>query len=90
MRPRALSQADLSEQMIAREREIVTEQTKNDNAGKPDNIIAKIVDGRMKSAMAEMCLLDQPFVMESSKSVGQFAKDAGISITKMHHWVLGK
>ncbi len=90
MNPKALSKDDLSPETIAKEREIITEQTKNVNAGKPDNIIAKIVEGRMHSMLAEICLLDQPYVMDSSKTVAQAAKDGGIKLVKMNHWILGK
>ncbi len=92
MNPKALCPADLSPEMIAKEREIAMEQTKNDpkNSGKPANILEKIVEGRVKSTLAEICLVDQPFVMESSKSVEQAAKDGGLKLKKFHHWLLGK
>ena len=90
MSPKALSEADLDPALIAKEREIVTEQTRNASAGKPENIIQKIVDGKMKTFLATSCLVDQEFVMDTSKTVGQTAADAGIKLTKMTHWILGK
>ncbi|MDO5554327.1 MAG: translation elongation factor Ts [Planctomycetia bacterium] len=90
MVPKALSADELDPAVIAKEREIATEQTKNVNAGKPDNIIAKIVEGRMKTFLSETCLIDQQYVMDSSKTVGQVAQEGGIKLTKMHHWILGK
>ena len=90
MNPKALCKEDLDPAMIAKEREIALEQTMNANAGKPQNIIDKIVDGRVKATIAEICLADQPFVMESSKSVAQAAADGGLKLKKMYHWKLGK
>ncbi|MDO5567565.1 MAG: translation elongation factor Ts, partial [Planctomycetia bacterium] len=87
---KAVSKDDLDPAVLEKEREIVTEQTKTVNAGKPDNIIAKIVEGRLKTFLSENCLVDQVFVMDSSKTVGQAAQEAGISIKKMYHWILGK
>ena len=90
MNPKALSKADLSPELIAKEREIATEQTKASNAGKPENIIAKIVEGRVNATLAEICLEDQPFVLDTAKKVGQAAKDGGLTLKKMHLWHLGK
>lgn len=90
MNPKALSPADLSADMIAKEREIAWEQTKAQNAGKPDNLIEKIVDGRVKAMLSEICLVDQPFVLDTSKTVAQAATEGGISLKKIHHWLLGK
>ena len=81
MNPKALSKDDLSPELIAKEREIATEQTRSANAGKPENIIAKIVEGRVNATLAEICLADQPFVMDSSKKVSQAAKDGGLILS---------
>lgn len=90
MNPKALSEADIPAEMIAKEREIAMEQTKAQNAGKPENILEKIVDGRVKAILKEICLVDQPYVLDSAKSVGQAAADGGLKLSKMHHWLLGK
>ncbi len=50
-----------------------TEKTKSD--GKPDNMIAKIVDGQLQKYFAERCLLDQPFVKNPDVTVGEYVKD---------------
>ena len=90
MNPKALCKDDLSPEMVAKEREIAMEQTKASNAGKPENILEKIVEGRVKATLAEICLADQPFVMEASKTVSQAAADGGLKMKKFHHWLLGK
>ncbi len=90
MNPKAICEDELNPAEVAKEREIVTEQTKNTMVGKPENIIEKIVEGRMKTYFAQACLLDQEFIDDSSKTVGQAAQEGGVSVKKMHHWVLGK
>lgn len=90
MKPKALSEDDIAPETIAKEREIAMEQTKAQNAGKPQNILEKIVDGRVKAILKEVCLVDQPYVLDAAKSVGQAAADGGLKLKKMHHWLLGK
>jgi len=90
MNPKALAEADLDPALVDKEREIAMEQTKAQNAGKPENILEKIVEGRVKAILKEICLVDQPYVLDTTKSVGQAAADGGLKLTKMHHWLLGK
>lgn len=90
MQPKVLSQADLDQNMLAKERAIITEEVKQNNAGKPENILEKIVEGRMKTYVAESCLLNQPFVKDTSKTVEQYAKDNNVVIKQFVHWTLGK
>jgi len=71
-KPLALDQTGISPDRIEQEKAIFTEQVKN----KPENIIEKIVEGKMKKFYAENCLLDQPFVKDDSKSVAQVLTDA--------------
>ncbi len=89
MRPQAVSSDDLDPEVLKKEREIAEEQTRNANAGKPDNIIAKIVDGRVKAVLKEICLVDQAFIMDSSKSVGQVAQEGGLKLKKFYRWGVG-
>ncbi|MDR2756408.1 MAG: translation elongation factor Ts [Planctomycetaceae bacterium] len=89
MRPQALSEKDLDPAVVEKERKIVIEQVKTQNANKPDNIIEKIVDGKMKSFFAEHTLLGQPFVKDSAKTVAQVCGEGKIKIKEIIHWVLG-
>ncbi|MCL2349587.1 MAG: translation elongation factor Ts [Planctomycetaceae bacterium] len=89
MRPKFVCKEEVDATAVAKEREIVKEQVRAENAGKPESILDKIVEGRMKTFFADQCLLEQPFVKDSAKSVGQVAKDNGVKIVKMTHWVLG-
>jgi elongation factor Ts len=63
--PAYLAPEDVPEEEIASEREIYAKQVKN----KPDHIIEKIVDGKMKKHFAEVCLLEQGFVKEPKQAV---------------------
>lgn len=90
MRPQALSEHDLDPAVVEKERKIVVEQVKAQNAKKPDNIIEKIVDGKMKAFFAERTLLGQPFVKDTAKTVAQVCDEGKIKIKEMIHWVLGR
>lgn len=90
MNPSAVSADDLDPAVLQKEREIAEEQTRVANAGKPDNIIAKIVEGRIKAVLKEICLLDQAFIVDSNKTVGDAAKEAGLKIKKFYRWGVGR
>jgi elongation factor Ts len=57
--------------------------------GKPENIIAKMIEGRLRNFFSQCVLIEQPFVKDDKQSVGQFAKAAGIEVKSMHNWKLG-
>jgi elongation factor Ts len=65
--PRFIRKEDVTEDVLAKEREIYTEQARA--TGKPENVLDKIVDGRMSKYYAEACLLEQPFVKDPAISV---------------------
>ncbi|MGQ9821313.1 MAG: translation elongation factor Ts [Thermogutta sp.] len=88
MRPKAMTRDDLDPAVVAKEREILTEMTRQ--SGKPENIIPKIVEGRMKDFFAQNCLVDQPFVKEPGVSVRQFAGDRGMKLVRFVYWEVGK
>lgn len=69
MKPKAISIDELDQQFIQNELRILTEQAQE--TGKPDQVIEKMVQGRLKKALKEVCLLEQPFVVDPSKTVGQ-------------------
>lgn len=89
MRPQAVSADDLAPEILKKEREIAEEQTRVSNVGKPDHIIEKIVDGRVKAVLKEICLVEQDFFMDNSKSVGQVAEEGGLKLKKFYRWSVG-
>jgi len=70
--PIALDAAGVDPATVARERSVLAEK----NAGKPANVIEKIVESGLKTFYKEVCLLDQPFVHDPAKSVAQAVKEA--------------
>ncbi len=72
--PRFLTREEVDESVLAKEREIVTEQTRQQMAGKPDAVIEKAVDGRMGKFFSENCLLDQNWIDDDKASVEETRK----------------
>ena len=71
-KPLALNKEQIDTETIKREKDIFAEQVKN----KPENIVEKIVEGKMNKFFAENCLLEQPFVKDDSKTVKQILNEA--------------
>jgi len=90
MRPKYVAKDEVDAEAVAREKAILGETVRAENAGKPDSIIEKIIEGRLKTFFAEQCLLDQPFVKDQAKTVGQVTKENGITVVRMTHWILGQ
>jgi len=68
--PLYLSEEDVPEDIIEKEREIYRAQAKD--SGKPDKVIDKIVDGKLKKFYTEVCLLDQPYVKDTDMKVSDY------------------
>lgn len=86
--PEAVSKEDLDPKSIEKEREILSAAARQE--GKPENIIAKMIEGRLKNFFADKVLLEQPFVKDDKKTVGQVAKEAGMQVKRFVRWQLGK
>lgn len=71
--PAALNREQIDADKVAKEREIAAEQVK----GKPENIIDKIVGGKMDKWFSQIVLLEQPFVKDDSKTVADVVKESG-------------
>jgi len=71
--PRYVSRAEVPADALDKEREIARAQAKNDpkNANKPEQVIDRIVEGRLNKFYEETVLLDQPFVKDPAKTVGE-------------------
>jgi elongation factor Ts len=88
MRPTVVRKEELDAAAIEKEREILSAAARNE--GKPEQIIAKMVEGRLQNFYAERCLLEQPFVKDDKRTVGQVAAEAGMKIVRFVHWELPK
>ena len=91
--PRYVRREEVSEQFLADEREIARDQALK--AGKPENVVDKIVDGKIDKVYSEVCLLEQPFVKDPSKTVGELLTDAvarigeNLLVARFSRFVLG-
>ena len=72
--PQAIDQAGLDAKTVAREREVIADKARA--LGKPANVVDKIVESGLKTFYKEVCLVDQPYVHDPAKSVGQALKEA--------------
>ncbi len=93
MNPVAVDPASVPVETVERERAIVTEQIKQDPkmAGKPDEMISKIAEGKLNAFFKEQTLLAQPYVKDNSKTVGEFLKsaDAELKVIEFKRVALG-
>lgn len=71
--PLSLSVDDLDATVVERERQVLTEQARE--SGKPDSVIEKMIEGRIRKFYEEVVLLQQPFVMNPDQTVGAFVKE---------------
>jgi elongation factor Ts len=85
--PAAIRKEDLDPAVVEKEREILSEAARKE--GKPETIIAKMIEGRLRNFFATCVLLEQPFVKDDKQSVGQLAKSAGLEVKRVENWKLG-
>ena len=72
--PQAVEPAGLDPAVVAREKDVLADKFRQQ--GKPDNVIAKIVESGLKTFYKEVCLLEQPYIHEPDKTVAQALKEA--------------
>jgi elongation factor Ts len=77
--PASLSEADLDPALVEREKSVLTEQARE--SGKPEAVIEKMIEGRMKKYLAEVTLLGQQFVINPDVTVADAAREAGVTLT---------
>ena len=70
--PEFVSTAEVSEEKKNHEKEILMHQAMNENPGKPENIIEKMVIGRLNKQLKEICLLEQEYVKDPDFTVGKY------------------
>ena len=80
--PRYTNRDEVPADVIEKEREILLGQLKNDpkNAGKPEDVLNKIIEGRLNKFYEESVLVDQPFVKDPSKTIGELVAEKIASI----------
>ena len=88
IKPSYVSRDEVSEEEVAREREVLTQQALNE--GKPENIVAKMVEGRLSKYFEDICLLDQPFVKDGDQKVGKYVSNKGASVKGFIRYEVGE
>lgn len=86
--PAAATTAELDPALIESEKRVLTEQARE--SGKPDAVIEKMIVGRMQKFYKEVVLVEQPYIMDSDKTVGEFLKAQGATLKAFVHFKLGE
>lgn len=86
--PQVVSPDDMPEEVIAKEKDIYTAQALE--SGKPQEIVDKMIGGRIKKFLAENSLVDQPFVKDPDTSVGKLVSAAGASVVSFIRFEVGE
>jgi elongation factor Ts len=87
-KPECVSEAELPQDLIDREKAVFTEQARE--SGKPDEIIEKMIVGRMKKFVNEVCLIGQPFVKDPDTTVGKLLKDNNAEVVSFVRYEVGE
>jgi elongation factor Ts len=93
MNPVAVDASSVPQDVVTRERDIVMDQMKQDPkmAGKPDEMLSKIAEGKLNAFFKESTLTAQAYVKDASKSVGDYLKsvDSELKVTEFKRVALG-
>ena len=96
MTPKYVSREEVSQEYLDKEKEILLAQAKQENPNKPDNIIEKMIIGRLNKELKEVCLLDQVYVQDSDLTVGKYVEkvakenNANLSIKRFIRFETGE
>ena len=86
--PAAATTADLDPELVERERTVLTEQARE--SGKPEAVIEKMIEGRIKKFYKEVVLVEQAFVMNPDESVEEFLTSQKASLVSFKRFTLGE
>lgn len=87
-KPEALNVVDVDQSKVARERDIFAEQAKA--SGKPEEIIAKMVDGRIRKYYEEVVLMEQTSMIDGETKIAKMVADSGVKVTAFTRFGLGE
>ena len=92
MSPSYISRDYMEAEVVEKERAIQTEILKNDAslAGKPEKVLAGIIEGRVSKTLQEMCLVDQLYILDQGMKVSQFLKNNNTAVTSMVRYAVGE
>ncbi|WP_010282363.1 translation elongation factor Ts [Bacillus timonensis] len=86
--PKYVSRDQVSSDEVEHEREVLTQQALNE--GKPENIVAKMVEGRLGKFFEDICLLDQSFVKDPDQKVRKFVESKGATVKSFVRYEVGE
>jgi elongation factor Ts len=86
--PVCIDESGVPEEMLAKEREIVEVQAKE--SGKPDNIVEKMIEGRIRKYLGEITLMGQPFVKDPDVKIEKLLKDNGATVKGFTRFEVGE
>ncbi len=92
--PRWVSPDDVPEEILERERSAAREAAQAE--GKPENVVERIIDGKMEKFLSEVCLVNQPYVRDEDRKVSEVMQDLvlatgeNVSIRRFERWELGE
>ena len=86
--PMVVNSSDVPAEVLSKEREIYLTQAQD--SGKPQEIVAKMVEGRIKKYLAEVSLVDQPFVKDPNQKISALANSAGVSVVGFERFEVGE
>ena len=92
MNPSYISRDYMEAEVVEKERAIQTEILKNDAslAGKPEKVLAGIIEGRVSKTLQEMCLVDQLYILDQGMKVSQYLKNNNTVVTSMVRYAVGE
>lgn len=88
LNPKFVSREQVSPEELEHEKEILKQQALNE--GKPENIVEKMVEGRLRKYLEEICAVDQPFVKNPDQTVAEFLKSKGGSLKSFVRYEVGE
>ena len=86
--PKYISRDQVSSEEVDHEREVLKQQALNE--GKPENIVAKMVEGRLGKYFEEICLLDQSFVKDPDQKVRKYVESKGATVREFVRYEVGE
>jgi elongation factor Ts len=88
LNPKYVSRDQVSQEEVEHERQVLTQQALNE--GKPENIVAKMVEGRLGKYFEDVCVLDQAFVKNPDQKVRQFVQSKGAVLREFVRFEVGE
>jgi elongation factor Ts len=88
LNPKYISRDQVSQDEVEHERQVLTQQALNE--GKPENIVTKMVEGRLSKYFEDICINDQAFIKNPDQKVGQYVKSNNATITELVRYEVGE